>query len=140
VSRRQFWRLIEDLSRSGVTILVTTHYLDEAEHCHRIAIISAGKLAAIGTSHELKQVFADRPIIEIHSTRPVDTMRALEQMGDVEKTTIFGTAVHAVLKPDQADLAALRDRLERLGLDVSAIDRVMPSLEDVFLDVVEKAS
>jgi ABC-2 type transport system ATP-binding protein len=140
VSRRQFWRLIEDLSRGGVTILVTTHYLDEAEHCHRIAIISAGKLAAIGTSHELKQIFADRPIIEIHSARPVDTMRALEQMSDVEKTTIFGTAVHAVLKPGQADLATLRNRLERLGLDVSAIDRVMPSLEDVFLDVVEKAS
>ena len=77
VSRRQFWRLIEDLSRGGVTILVTTHYLDEAEHCHRIAIISAGKLAAIGTSHELKQIFADRPIVEIHSNRPVDVMRAM---------------------------------------------------------------
>jgi len=140
VSRRQFWRLIEDLSRGGVTILVTTHYLDEAEHCHRIAIISAGKLAAIGTSHELKQTFADRPIIEIHSTRPVDVMRALEQMKDVEKTTIFGTAVHAVFKPGQADINILRDRLGRLGLDVSAIDRVMPSLEDVFLEVVEKAS
>jgi ABC-2 type transport system ATP-binding protein len=140
VSRRQFWRLIEDLSRRGVTILVTTHYLDEAEHCHRIAIISAGKLAAIGTSHELKEIFADRPIIEIHSNTPVEVMRALEQMKDVEKTTIFGTAVHAVFRPGQADINVLRDRLGRLGLDVSAIDRVMPSLEDVFLDVVEKAS
>jgi drug efflux transport system ATP-binding protein len=140
VSRRQFWRLIEDLSRRGVTILVTTHYLDEAEHCHRIAIISAGKMAALGTSHDLKQIFADRPIIEIHSSRPVDVMRALEQMKEVEKTTIFGTAVHAVFRPGHADITELRDRLARLGLDVSAIDRVMPSLEDVFLDVVEKAS
>ena len=140
VSRRQFWRLIEDLSRRGVTILVTTHYLDEAEHCHRIAIISAGKMAALGTSHDLKQIFADRPIIEIHSSRPVDVMRALEQMKEVEKTTIFGTAVHAVFKPGQADITVLRDRLARLGLDVSAIDLVTPSLEDVFLDVVEKAS
>jgi drug efflux transport system ATP-binding protein len=140
VSRRQFWRLIEGLSRDGVTILVTTHYLDEAEHCHRIAIVNAGKLATIGTSHELKQIFADRPIIEIHSNRPVELMRALEQMDDVEKTTIFGTAVHAVLKPGRGDIGALRARLERLGLNVTAIDRVMPSLEDVFLDVVEKAS
>jgi ABC-2 type transport system ATP-binding protein len=140
VSRRQFWRLIEGLSRDGVTILVTTHYLDEAEHCHRIAIINAGKLAAIGTSHELKQVFADRPILEIHSSRPVELMQALEHMSDVEKTTIFGTAVHAVLKPGLGDAEALRKRLEPLGLDVTAIDRVMPSLEDVFLDVVEKAS
>jgi ABC-2 type transport system ATP-binding protein len=140
VSRRQFWRLIEDLSRRGVTILVTTHYLDEAEHCHRIAIISAGKMAALGTSHDLKQMFAERPIVEIHSGRPVDVMRALEQMDQVEKTTIFGTAVHAVFRPGQADITMLRDRLVRLGLDVSAIDLVTPSLEDVFLDVVEKAS
>jgi len=140
VSRRQFWRLIEDLSRRGVTILVTTHYLDEAEHCHRIAIITAGKMAALGTSHDLKQIFADRPIVEIHSSRPVDVMRALEQMKEVEKTTIFGTAVHAVFRPGQADITVLRDRLARLGLDVSAIDLVTPSLEDVFLDVVEKAS
>src|SRR5260221_11689349 len=106
VSRRQFWRLIEDLSRGGVTILVTTHYLDEAEHCHRIAIINAGKLAAIGTSHELKQIFSDRPIVEIHSNRPVDVMKALDQMEGVQKTTVFGTAVHAVLKPGQDDIAA----------------------------------
>ena len=57
ISRRRFWRLIENLSRDGVTILVTTHYLDEAEHCHRIAIVNAGQLAAIGTSRELKTIF-----------------------------------------------------------------------------------
>jgi len=140
VSRRQFWRLIEDLSRSGVTILVTTHYLDEAEHCHRIAIINAGKLAAIGTSHELKQIFADRPIVEIHSGRPVDVMKALDQMEEIQKTTIFGTAVHAVLKPGRIDVAALAERLQARGLDIRAIDRVMPSLEDVFLDVVERTN
>ena len=140
VSRRQFWRLIEDLSRSGVTVLVTTHYLDEAEHCHRIAIINAGKLAAIGTSHELKQIFADRPIVEIHSGRPVDVMKALDQMEEIQKTTIFGTAVHAVLKPGRIDVAALAERLQARALDIRAIDRVMPSLEDVFLDVVERTN
>jgi ABC-2 type transport system ATP-binding protein len=140
VSRRQFWRIIEDLSRGGVTILVTTHYLDEAEHCHRIAIINAGTLAAIGTSRELKQIFADRPIVEIHSSKPVDVMKALDQMDDIQKTTIFGTAVHAVLKPGRIDASALRDRLQAQGLDIGAIDRVMPSLEDVFLDVVEKSA
>ena len=140
VSRRQFWRLIENLARGGVTILVTTHYLDEAEHCHRIAIINAGKVAAIGTSHDLKQVFADRPIFEIHSNRPVDVMRVLESMDEVQKTTVFGTAVHAVLTPRHEDMAMLRDRLRQEGLEIGAIDRVMPSLEDVFLDVVEKAS
>jgi drug efflux transport system ATP-binding protein len=139
VSRRRFWRLIEEMSRSGVTILVTTHYLDEAEHCHRIAIVNAGKLAAMGTSRQLKEVFAQRPILEIHSHRPVDVMRALEDMPEVEKTTVFGTAVHAVLKMPAADVEALTERLNARGLDIAGIDRVMPSLEDVFLDVVEHA-
>jgi ABC-2 type transport system ATP-binding protein len=140
ISRRQFWNLIEDLSRSGVTILVTTHYLDEAEHCHRIAIINAGRLSAIGTSRELKEVFADRPILEIHSSRPVDVMRILDGMDEVEKTTVFGTAVHAVLKSGRVEAATLADRLRTQGLEIRAIDRVMPSLEDVFLDVIERAS
>ena len=139
VSRRQFWRLIENMSRNGVTILVTTHYLDEAEHCHRIAIINAGKLAAMGTSRQLKEIFARRPIVEIHSGRPVDVMQVLEEIPEIEKTTVFGTAVHAVLRTPDVDLEALTGRLRARGLDVSAVDRVMPSLEDVFLDVVEHA-
>jgi len=140
VSRRQFWRLIENLSQSGVTILVTTHYLDEAEHCHRIAIINAGKLAAIGTSHDLKEIFTDRPIVEIHAAHPVEVMKALDQMDEVQKTTIFGTAVHAVLKPGRIGVDALGDRLRAQGLEPRAVDRVMPSLEDVFLDVVERST
>jgi ABC-2 type transport system ATP-binding protein len=140
ISRRQFWNLIEDLSRAGVTILVTTHYLDEAEHCHRIAIINAGTLAAIGTSRELKKIFADRPILEIHSSRPVDVMKILDGMDEVEKTTVFGTAVHAVLKSDRVEASTLADRLRTQGLEIRAVDRVMPSLEDVFLDVIERAS
>jgi ABC-2 type transport system ATP-binding protein len=139
VSRRQFWRLIEDMSHDGVTILVTTHYLDEAEHCHRIAIMNAGKLAALGTSRQLKDIFARRPIVEIHSAKPVDVMRALETMPEVEKTSVFGTAVHAVLRSPEVDVGALTSRLAGQGLDIAGIDRVMPSLEDVFLDVVEHA-
>jgi ABC-2 type transport system ATP-binding protein len=140
VSRRQFWRLIQELSRSGVTILVTTHYLDEAEHCHRIAIINAGRLAAIGTSPELKQVFAGATIIEIHSARPVDVMKLLDRMDEVRKTTVFGTAVHAVLTSGHIDVRELHQRLADAGIDVRSIDRVVPSLEDVFLEVVERAS
>ena len=139
VSRRQFWRLIESMSRGGVTTLVTTHYLDEAEHCHRIAIMNAGKLAAMGTSRELKTIFATRPILEIHSSRPVDVMRALGENPSVEKTTVFGTAVHAVLATPDVDLEELKRSLGARGLDISGIDRVTPSLEDVFLDVVEHA-
>ena len=139
LSRRQFWRLIDGLSDSGVTILVTTHYLDEAEHCERLAIIHAGRLAAIGTTRELKQVFAGRPVVEVQTANPVAAMRALESMGEVEKCSLFGTSVHAVLRRDLPGSAPLAARLGSLGLDVQSIGAVEPSLEDVFLDVVEKA-
>ena len=138
LSRRRFWDLIGDLSRQGVTVLVTTHYLDEAEHCHRIAIIQAGKLAALGTATELKQVFSSRPIVEIHASQPVQAMAILDRHPSVEKTSLFGTAVHAVLKDRSTDPSVLAAALKSEGIDVTSIGAVTPSLEDVFLDVVER--
>lgn len=139
LSRRHFWRLIDELARSGVTILVTTHYLDEAEYCHRLAIIHAGRLAAMGTTPELKAVFSDRPVVELHGPRPVEIMRALDALPAVEKSSLFGTAVHAVLRAGQSRDGALGPILESRGIAVGSIELVHPSLEDVFLDVVEKA-
>jgi ABC-2 type transport system ATP-binding protein len=138
LARRQFWRLIDDLSQVGVTVLVTTHYLDEAERCHRVALIHAGALAAIGTTAEVKQTFADRSIAEVRASDPVQAMKTLDEMPDVEKTSLFGTAVHAVFKRPQLDVAELSHRLAGAGISVSSVERVSPSLEDVFLDVVEK--
>jgi len=141
VSRREFWNLIDQLSGSGVTVLVTTHYLDEAEHCHRVAIIHAGRLAAIGTTAELKRVFADRAIVEVHAANPIEAMRRLDDMPEIEKTSVFGTAVHAVLKPGVTGVApAIKARLEQAGVPVASIAPVEPSLEDVFLEVAESAS
>jgi drug efflux transport system ATP-binding protein len=140
LSRRQFWRLIDDLSQRGVAVLVTTHYLDEAEHCHRIAIIQGGRLAAHGTVQELKAMFASRPILEIRTPRAVDAMRALDAMPEVEKTSIFGTAVHAVLRSAAITPDAIQGRLEQAGIEVTSCGRVEPSLEDVFLDVAERTA
>jgi ABC-2 type transport system ATP-binding protein len=137
LSRRRFWRLIDDLAKRGTTVLVTTHYLDEAEHCHRVAIIQAGRLAALGTVPELKQVFAGRPIVEVRAPHPVEAMRLLDAMPDVEKTSVFGTAVHAVLRTDSAPAETLAARLSDAGIPVECAV-VEPSLEDVFLDVVER--
>ena len=140
LSRRRFWRLIEDLAASGVAVLVTTHYLDEAEHCQRIAIIQAGKLAAHGTVDELKAIFKSRPILEVRAPDAVHAMRALEAMPEVEKTSIFGTAVHAVLRSDAIGPDVLKARLEAEGITVLACGIVAPSLEDVFLDVAERSA
>jgi ABC-2 type transport system ATP-binding protein len=138
LSRRRFWDLIGDLSSKGVTVLVTTHYLDEAEHCHRLAIIHAGKLAALGTANELKQVFSSRPIVEVQAARPVLVMDALDRLDAVEKTSLFGTAVHAVMRDTRTSPEMLRAALAAAGVEVGGIGPVSPSLEDVFLDVVER--
>ena len=138
LSRRRFWQLIDELARGGTTVLVTTHYLDEAEHCHRIAIINGGRLAALGTVAELKQVFAGRPILAVHAPQPVEVMRRLEEMQEVEKTSIFGTAVHAVLHSPEARPDAIAARLVAAGIHARCTV-VDPSLEDVFLDIAERS-
>jgi ABC-2 type transport system ATP-binding protein len=140
LSRRQFWTLIEGLAGSGVTVLVTTHYLDEAEHCHRIAIIHGGRLAALGSTRQLKAMFEGRPILEIRTDRPVDVMRVLDAQPEVEKTSVFGTAVHAVIRPKvAAPEIVLRQRLADEGFQVTGMTAVQPSLEDVFLEVAGRA-
>lgn len=140
LSRRQFWRLIDTLSQAGVTVLVTTHYLDEAERCHRVALIHAGKLAAIGTTSEVKRVFEGRPILEIRTSSAVDAMRVLDATPGVEKTSLFGTAVHAVLSGSALSADSVTARLREAGITVDGVAPVAPSLEDVFLDVVDRAN
>ena len=138
LSRRQFWDLIDRMSDAGTTVLVTTHYLDEAEHCHRIAIIQAGKLAALGTTTELKQVFRDRPILEVQAAQPVAAMEALDALAEVEKTSLFGTSLHVVVRHADRAEDLIAQALQKAGVETRAISRVTPSLEDVFLDVVER--
>jgi len=138
VSRREFWRLIDELSRAGTTVLVTTHYLDEAERCDRVAIMHFGKLAALGPIGELKETFADRPIVELRGPNPVGLMGWLDESPLVEKTSLFGTAVHAVLRTAATPTEAITRGLTAAGLAVDSATPVVPSLEDVFLDVVDR--
>jgi ABC-2 type transport system ATP-binding protein len=139
ISRREFWQLIDALARQGVTVLVTTHYLDEAERCQRVALMHRGRIASLGTIHEVKQIFRDRAIVEIRAADPVDAMRRLDGMPEVQKTSLFGTAVHAMMPRDVADRVSLGARLREAGVTVTSETRVEPSLEDVFLDVVERS-
>lgn len=139
VSRRQFWQLISALADQGVTVFVTTHYLDEAEHCHRLALMHAGRIAAMGSVQELKRMFGDRALAEVRTAAPMDALRALDGLPGVEKTSLFGTALHVLMSAGTRDTAPLAERLAQRGLAVEAIELVPPSLEDVFMDVVERA-
>ncbi|HXH28013.1 MAG TPA: ABC transporter ATP-binding protein [Candidatus Polarisedimenticolia bacterium] len=137
ISRRVFWNLIDDMADQGVTIIVTTHYLDEAEHCGRIALMHAGRLAALGTVQELKEVFAGGAILEVTCPRFLEALERLEAASWVREASVFGTSLHLVV--EQAD-EARRLTLELLEADgnrPAAVERVVPSLEDVFIHYIE---
>jgi hypothetical protein len=97
-------------------------------------------LAAHGTVKELKSIFASRPILEVRATAPVTVMKALDEMPEVEKTSIFGTAVHAVLRTTETTPEMIAGRLAAAGMPPSSCTLVEPSLEDVFLDVAERTA
>jgi ABC-2 type transport system ATP-binding protein len=138
VSRRQFWDLINRLSDSGVTVFVTTHYLDEAEHCHRLALMYAGRIALTGTVAQMKATFQDRPLIEIRTETPMEALRALAGLEAIEKSSLFGTALHVLLRAGTRDETPVTARLAERGITVDSVSFVTPSLEDVFMDVVER--
>jgi len=138
VSRRAFWILINTLASTGVTVFVTTHHLDEAEYCHRLALMHAGRIAAMGTVADLKRSFTNRVILEVRSHAPMESLRALDGLPSVEKTSLFGTALHVWMKPGERDTVPLANRLAERGLSADSFEAVEPSLEDVFMDVVER--
>ncbi len=137
VSRRRFWDLIDEMAASGVTIIVTTHYLDEAEHCRRIALMHAGKLAALGTVAELKAVFAGRAVLEVTCPRPLEALAAVESQADVLEASAFGTTLHVVV-PDTFAPERITGELEHRGFAPAAAVRIVPSLEDVFIHTIER--
>jgi ABC-2 type transport system ATP-binding protein len=139
ISRRRFWRLIDEMAADGVTVFVTTHYLDEAEYCGRLALIHAGRLVALGTVSALKEVFAGRAVLEIVAPRVSEALEAVAAQPWALETSVFGTRIHVVV----ADAAESRRRIgELLAADdnpPSSIERILPSLEDVFIHHVEAA-
>jgi ABC-2 type transport system ATP-binding protein len=138
LSRRRFWALIDEMASAGVTVFVTTHYLDEAEYCQRLALIHAGRLAAQGTVGELKEVFAGRAVLEVTAT---DLSRALELLGDQPwalETSVFGTRIHVVVEEADQGRRLIEEALERQGNPARSVERIVPSLEDVFIHHVEQ--
>jgi ABC-2 type transport system ATP-binding protein len=137
-SRRRFWELINGLSESGITVFVTTHYLDEAEYCNDIRLIHAGRIVAGGSPGELKTRTIRNPILEIAADRIVEAMEVLQREPWVLETSIFGTSLHVSVEDEDEGRRLVRDRLAREGIAVRRVDRIMPSLEDVFIHKIEE--
>ncbi len=137
VSRRNFWELINRLSEEGVTVLVTTHYLDEAEYCNTIILINAGKLIARGSPKELKSEHINYTVLEIEVR---DVVRAMEILGTqpwVIKISLFGTLLHVGVQDEAKGKASAQSVLSSAGIDVLRMGKISPSLEDVFLHLLE---
>jgi ABC-2 type transport system ATP-binding protein len=139
ISRRRFWQLIDDMSEQGITVFVTTHYLDEAEYCHRLALLHAGRLAALGTVSELKRVFAGHAVLEVVAPRVADALEVLGSAPWALETSVFGTRIHVVVGDAEEGRQAVFSLLGEHGNPPASVERIVPSLEDVFIHSVEEA-
>jgi ABC-2 type transport system ATP-binding protein len=140
ISRRNFWELINQLSSEGITVLVTTHFLDEAEYCNDIILINAGKLIASGSPLELKTQHIKYPILEVSIAGGgiVDALEIVRAMPWALETTVFGTKLHVMVEDEQQGRIVIGETLGQRGIPVSQAVRIIPSLEDVFLYLLEK--
>ena len=138
VARRAFWELISDLAEAGTTVLVTTHYMEEAEHCHRLALMNRGRLVALDAPSALEASLPS-PILEIRTDDPTRAAALLAGLEGIEDATMVGRSVHAMVADETTARARIADVLEREGIDLRSVERVRPTLEDVFVSVVRQS-
>ena len=136
-ARRQFWRLIRELSANGITVFVTTHYMDEAEYCHRVGLMVDGLLEALDTPAALKARHVPGLLVKVEGAGVADALRTCAELPGVLDAQPFGAAAHVRLDPASADEAALAAHLRAAGLHELRLSPMEPTLEDVFLAVVE---
>jgi ABC-2 type transport system ATP-binding protein len=139
VSRRKFWELIDKLAEEGTTVFVTTHYLDEAEYCHRLGMIFNGKIKAIGSPGELKRNLEAFAIYEVNCSNPIEAMEILDKEKWIRETSIFGTAFHASTLGIDRGEETIASTLISHGINVINITKTIPSLEDVFIHFTTEA-
>jgi ABC-2 type transport system ATP-binding protein len=137
LARGAFWHLIHDLSEAGHTIFVSTHYMDEAEYCHRLALMYKGKVIALGTPAELKAGLTGYTLLNLETNDPLETMRALEGLPGVHDVAVFGGGLHITVDAGDEMVARVRERLAGAGIAVRKLERIQLSMEDVFVAMIE---
>jgi ABC-2 type transport system ATP-binding protein len=135
-SRRRFWELIHTLAADGVSVLVSTHYMDEAEYCHRAALINQGRIIAIGSPEELKHTALGGELLLLECTNLGPTLAALQNAPGVLDCSVFGNALHVLVSDAERSLAELPAYLEQKSQRPTRLQRIHPSLEDVFVQLI----
>jgi ABC-2 type transport system ATP-binding protein len=136
ISRRTFWDLIYDLADAGTTIMVTTHYMDEAELCQRLAFIQHGRIVADGSPAGIKEREMRGQVLEIDCANTALAIPALREMNAFEEVALYGALIHAVAPDVEALKPQIESELRRAGVQVRTMDVIAPSLEDVFISSV----
>jgi ABC-2 type transport system ATP-binding protein len=143
LSRRRFWDLIYELAGRRVTVFVTTHYMDEAEYCDRLALIDQGRIIALGTPQELRTRQMPEAVWELETDRLVEALNALRpaaaaaRQTPVREVAVFGNALHILAKREEDPSSLIRSTLAEKGIIPKRLERIEPSLEDVFVSLVE---
>lgn len=135
ISRRQFWELIHSMAADGVTVLVTTHYMDEAEYCNRLVLIFQGRIVASGSPTELKQRAMSGELLLVECEPLGVALDLLQQTPDVSDVAVFGNALHVVVPDAKVAIPRIRTALSQHGARVTKIEPIRPSLEDVFVSL-----
>jgi len=137
IARRNFWELIYQLSAAGHTIFVSTHYMDEAEYCHRVALMYRGKVIALGTPAALKQSLESHYILHLESSDVLASMTALADKPGILDTAVFGGGLHITVQDPASAVPQIRALLGARQIAIRQLDPIQPSMEDVFVAMIE---
>lgn len=137
LSRRRFWDLIYDMAERGVTVFVTTHYMEEAEYCDRLALIYRGEMIALGTPLELKTTAMKDALLSVECLRPQDFVEPLSALSEVREAALFGAGLHVTAPDANAAQAAIRRLFAEQGATLTGLELIPPSMEDVFVSLIE---
>jgi len=138
IARRNFWHLIYELSAEGHTVFVTTHYMDEAEYCHRVALMYGGRVIALGSPAELKTSLGTGHLLNLESSDLLQSMTVLEGKLGILDVAVFGGGLHIKVEDPATAIPEIYRELEQAGISVVVLDSIMPSMEDVFVSLIEK--
>ncbi len=138
LSRRRFWDLIYGMADHGVTVFVTTHYMEEAEYCDRIALIYKGAMIAMGTPMALKTRQMHEQILDLRCDRPQDMAQALVHLPGVRDASLFGAGLHVVTMDTVLAERGIRRKFQDLGITGYKIEKILPGMEDVFISLIEE--
>ena len=137
LARREFWDLINDLAQNGTTILVSTHYMEEAEYCNRMVLMNRGRVVAVDAPAGLRGRMTD-PIFEIATLAPPKVVEALRGQDGIHEAAMFGRNVHVVVDDDVEGRLLVQRLLAAKGVPLTSLERVTPSLEDVFVALIQE--